>query len=1363
MAFQKEDKMGVFLSRFLAVCIILCGLFIAFLPTMMSSDWGRNQVVHWINRSIPGSLEIQRLNLHWGKGQDIEGLILKDPEGKAILEVNQISTEAALWHLTRKSLSLGATQIRNLNATVVTDEQGITNLQRALGIGINQEKPSLSPSTIILSNVNVESELFIPNRPLSAQIKGLTRQGNLEGSFDIQISLKGLRHSDWKQLKEEAQNYLTVDGSKEAKIQAQVINFPVDLIDRLAALQNPSLNGLFHSLLGDRLNINLNKEPSQEGLAFNLTLLAPLMQGDVKGLVKRGILSLTEPAVFHLNLSPESINAFIGDQVQLMNPSRLEIIFSNLLVPLNFFSKEGSADPCLFGFKANAKFSEIDLKVPSMGPLKVLNFQSHLTSLPCDKLIQIEVIGQAQQDQAPFDLHFTSKIDKPSNFSQAIQQMRQSMRSTLTISRFPLRVLPLFREHPEWSEKFGSSINAQLDLYPNKEDWIGTFSFQTPHIVLREAQFNIGKTITLVSPAQLDWTLPSDGLSTLLNDDKYLISQPSPLNFVLKQFQIPLENLQLTKIQLESIIPHLQFPKLSTWGVIQFDQSLLKVEGQNLSQFHSHLTGQLSLLNSNGTPSPLVPEPLEFTQTSEWKIMKEGIDISLVQLQLDNSITHLHAEGEVNSNYLLNFTQPIQIQYTLSPSALKTLSHLLDKDWPALQESAVFDVNIDPREFDLKSFSLSNFYLQGLMRVKKIVLEDPSNEIPILEDMVIPWVIDGPRNNIYTNIKGLALSRKEKIPSQVSVHLQFWLMPGYYDIEHMRTEMRMNFTGMPTSLINMALGIPDLNLIVGPIVDLNFKTFFDPTNAKPGYSDIILDSSNFHVEGRFKLDKLATLYDPKKLPTIRLTVTPESYQQLKKIFHFQDERQLAAPFTITAVLADLNLPLKHSWTERGIFDFKLATTDIQWKDYSTPWKLEGHLSTKNLMNEVNFLARAESKMPLTLEGTLTNLFDKESRLRRWQEMGIHAKLNGQQLTPSFLQNLLPLSSDQKQKFQALFGETFDIQLTCQLKKLNGSVQAFAKGSQGNLQLDGQIKEGILTLNKPLEASVKMTPLFTQIFLAQNVPLLSTAIGAENPITFAIEPSQFACPLVPFQIERIKIGKGTLDLGKLHFRNEGELGSTLNLIRPLSGPELTIWFTPIYIELDRGILSLKRFDMLVAHAYTLANWGSINLINHQAHFVLGLSAQTLQHAFGIQGLDEKYILQVPLHSAKGKVEIDKKKATARISALVAQSHGGSAGKLLGNLVDLALSEKGESYPPPTTHPFPWQGEFNPQPQQQQKGKNVKTEKTFPASSDASSQAPEQDQDKPIGKKKKKKHKLLEDENLKDLQEGAIQLLDQWLSR
>lgn len=1362
--------MSKFFPRLIVVVTILLifiGSLVALLPMLLQSDWGRNQALHWINRSIPGRIEIERLDLNWGSGQTIEGIVLNDPEGQSVLKVEKFSTEAPLWKIILRKPSLGLTTIHELNASIATNEQGESNLQRALGISSKESFSGLMPSTIVLSHVNIEGDLFPADRPLSIQFKGLTQQEEIHGSFDVQLALVGLWSSDWKNFKKDAQNYFNDEGRKEAKFNARIENFPVDLFDRLIAIKNPSLNGIFHSFLGDRLNILLDKEPSREGLGFNLTLLSPLMQGDLKGLINKDILTLKEPAVFHLDIVPHSIQQWIDHRVTLKNTPRIELVFSDLYLPMDLFHQEKGVDldPCLLALKAEITLPETELVVKDVGNLTIKNLQSNLNALTCDKLIHLEVIGQANKNGEPFDLHFTSTMNKPTQLSNIIPQTRQSLHSTLTISKFPLQLIPLFHQHPEWSEALGSHINAQLDIYPVQDEWTGILSFQTPNFVLKEAQLNFGKKLTLMSPAIFHCNLKENCLPAFFKNNQFMLEESARLNLIINQFQYSFENSELTKILVETSIPHLRFPKLISWGIAQLDDVVLKIEKKSSRQFESNLTGQFSLFEHSGNLSPFLPKPLNFHQLSTWDIGKKGLKAWSGQINLQNAMASFQAEALMNSTETVELTQSIRMNYTLSPQALELLSRRFDKNWPALQEPAKISLNIEPKEFNLKSFSLSDLYLQGFLKVDRIAFKDSSGKIPALEEVFIPWVIDSSRNNIYTTFKALAYHPNENKSNQISAHLQFWLSPGRFNFSHFPTEMRLNLTGMPTSLINLAFDTPELSDIFGPIIDLNVVSLYDPISKLPGSCDVIVDSTNFHIDGKFKLDQHITIFDHKKSPNIRLTVTPQSYQQIKNLLKFTDDRQLSHPFVFSGTLLNFDFPLDQTWTRKGTFDFKFASTDIQWINGMTdPLKLEGSLSSSNLAHQLDFSAKILGKTSLLLDGSLLNLFDSSGHLRPWQEMGLKGKLNGEKLTPAFLHHLLPMNIDQKSKAQALFGETFDIAFLIQFQKLNGFLQGQVQGTNGNIHLDGQLRNGILTLQKPFEGSLKVTPLFVQSFLAKNVPLLGSVIEAENPLTFSIEPLDFSCPLFPFRLEKIRIGNGNINFGKLILRNEGELSSVLNFIRPNNDRQLTIWFTPIYFKLDKGILSLKRFDMLVGNSYTLANWGSINLSNQQANFILGLSAQTLQFAFGIQGLDEKLVFQIPLHLAQGKVELDKKKATTKIGSLLAQTHGGNAGKLFGNILDIALSDQGEPYPSPTTTPFPWHKEFK-SPSQSSK---IKTDVPRETSEELDQIQPKEKKDNrdkkdKKDKKKKKKNSLLDESNLKSLSEGALQILDQWLPK
>ena len=87
-------------------------------------------------------------------------------------------------------------------------------------------------------------------------------------------------------------------------------------------------------------------------------------------------------------------------------------------------------------------------------------------------------------------------------------------------------------------------------------------------------------------------------------------------------------------------------------------------------------------------------------------------------------------------------------------------------------------------------------------------------------------------------------------------------------------------------------------------------------------------------------------------------------------------------------------------------------------------------------------------------------------------------------------------------------------------------------------------------------------------------------------------------------------------------------------------------------------------------------------------VIGISGAALGEAFKLSGIPGSYMLQLPLKGPLNNPSIDKTKATARLSALVAQSRGGPHGAVIGTVLDIASGSLTEgAIPEPSTNPQP----------------------------------------------------------------------------
>lgn len=88
---------------FLYLKIEILGLFLAALPTFLSTSLGLGAATMGVNIIMPGIVEVQRLSAGWNRPVHIEGILVKDGIKKAIpvLKIDRLSTSRTLWEIVR--------------------------------------------------------------------------------------------------------------------------------------------------------------------------------------------------------------------------------------------------------------------------------------------------------------------------------------------------------------------------------------------------------------------------------------------------------------------------------------------------------------------------------------------------------------------------------------------------------------------------------------------------------------------------------------------------------------------------------------------------------------------------------------------------------------------------------------------------------------------------------------------------------------------------------------------------------------------------------------------------------------------------------------------------------------------------------------------------------------------------------------------------------------------------------------------------------------------------------------------------------------------------------------------------------------
>ncbi len=262
---------------------------------------------------------------------------------------------------------------------------------------------------------------------------------------------------------------------------------------------------------------------------------------------------------------------------------------------------------------------------------------------------------------------------------------------------------------------------------------------------------------------------------------------------------------------------------------------------------------------------------------------------------------------------------------------------------------------------------------------------------------------------------------------------------------------------------------------------------------------------------------------------------------------------------------------------------------------------------------------------------------------------------------------------------------------------SGSVQCDVQAKNLSMHIDGSVQNGMLTLKTPATAALTITNTAGALLLHNVNPLLATAARSEKPLRLTIDPHGAQIPLWPFSLTTMTLPKVTADIGKITVRNGGALQiilALLNMGQAANSEELELWFTPVYMNLNRGVITCQRTDTLVANAIHMITWGDIDLGKDRIDMVIAIPQESLS-ALRLQIITPtpERGLQIPITGAASRPKIDTARATARLAgAALVDNVPDPRLQIFGGILQAAAATMGEPdqpIPPPTTQPFPWE--------------------------------------------------------------------------
>jgi hypothetical protein len=110
----------------------------------------------------------------------------------------------------------------------------------------------------------------------------------------------------------------------------------------------------------------------------------------------------------------------------------------------------------------------------------------------------------------------------------------------------------------------------------------------------------------------------------------------------------------------------------------------------------------------------------------------------------------------------------------------------------------------------------------------------------------------------------------------------------------------------------------------------------------------------------------------------------------------------------------------------------------------------------------------------------------------------------------------------------------------------------------------------------------------------------------------------------------------------------------------------------------------------ASSLDIATWGNVDLPRQRVDMILGLTAQSLEAALGINWLQPQYVLKVPMKGPFKQVKIGTDKALAKLGLILARKQIKPKAGGWGDVIDAigGIADDQSDVPPPK-RPFPWE--------------------------------------------------------------------------
>jgi len=831
--------------------VVVFGLIVtygALIPTILSTEGGKQFVVRLFEKTTGGKITIQDLSLSWMGKQRIDEFTFNDGKGTR-LGFKQLESSCSFWNILLRSGNIGKTEVQSPWIAV----QARTEAPRAKPSEKGEKKKkqraefwsnysgkitaingvvdllSGGRNLVSMKEVYLELDTLKSSNNFTLIAHGKTQENQLVGSFNIDT-----KFNEW------------IEGV------ASVNNFPVKGLDQVVSVFNPKYQGRLLAALGETLNVNLNAVVSGETQHMALNIRSPLLLVNLNTALKNSLLTLTEESRFVWTVKPKIFNAFI-DGAKLQNDAQTELLLQSAALPLSNW--DDLAAKGNFYFSGGNLFFEEIKQVISISELSSNFVTSKLSEF-------LSVNFRSSMSYASSSL---AQVAGKLSVRNPLEKNRSYPLFDLEIDNFPLALIDTWKKS-ETVKYLGGSGSGRLMRSESKM----IISANTPLLRLPQMEFEVTDVARLIQSAPFTYVIGQGLYDQLI--------QPATLSGMMSTLIIPMKKGALdfsrTNFDLQLKIKQLGLQNLFALGALSLPFVDLDVKGTDLKNIEFNGTSRLdfspqtwglSLIGSNVG-----------VKTSGRLKWDEEIEVSPLLVQFDGKKFKAKLDASIEKRVLI-LKKPLTIDFLLEPEQVNAV---LAKggEYPLLSKPTTFHLEVSPSRLPLSERALSSLALKVRGRIDNLAMYSPANGYPFnFQNVNIDFDMDGKRESQLFHFEATALEKGTKAGQ---LELELSSTGKVTNLINSPTKIKATMKDFSSQIADAFFGtrgqLPDM---IGPSLNLDYlmSNQSDRQNI-----DLKIDSRDFSLDGAFTVGDQLELRTPRKPLKIRWDISEKSYDAFQR-------------------------------------------------------------------------------------------------------------------------------------------------------------------------------------------------------------------------------------------------------------------------------------------------------------------------------------------------------------------------------------------------------------------------------------------------------------------------------------------------